>query len=228
MLFKSHCLHFGGLQALALVGCLSVSAGVATATCPGSLNNAQWRWDAIEWTYSGSASTTGISNAAGDWNSAQSQITISTSQGYEDIAISDNNNMSNLGQTTLYSQQYDPACYLKQDNTYGYCYNSSMMYYITIELNQNLVATTASQWSLTNDQVIEKTMVHELGHGFNLANDDTAYDCSSPTIMNTQGGPYFCGFYTPQTCDTNEFNALYSGWSVFPYTGGCNTSLTCS
>jgi hypothetical protein len=141
--------------------------------------------------------------------------------------------MSALGLTTVFSQAFDPACYLKQDNTYRYCYNSSMIYRITIELNQNLVATTASQWSLTNDQVIEKTMVHELGHGFDLPNDDTVIDrinpdCSSPTIMNTQGGPYFCAFYTPQLCDTDEFSTLYSGWIVFPFVNRCNPNTSCS
>ena len=204
-----------------------VFAMVAIA-CPGTYGAPKWPFsNTIAVDEDDSSLVTGINNAVGDWNSAQSLISIQITDDWLVIIVSDDTSIApNLGETQVYSQAYDTSCYMVGELPAPLCFTSSVAYYATVKLNPDGIASTASTWSLSTDVVAEKVMSHELGHVFDLDDDTGSYSCDSPTIMNS-AAPYFCHFNTPQSCDVSEFLSAYSGWTFYTWTL-CQCSGSCS
>ncbi len=199
----------------------------ASAQCPGTADTAKpvSEYDDEDWYYSGTHSTAGFSNAAADWNAVEAKVHIGTGQ-FEDILISDDDSIAPfLGQQISYAYQPASPCYNFLDEC-GYCANSSILWYATVQLNQTGIANTAAQWMLSVDVVTEKVMSHEFGHYFRLVEYNGPDNCSFSTIMSSSE-PYTCQpqFSGPTYCDVGVFNISYSQINTVPFEScpSCNS-----
>jgi len=236
------------IRILMLLASVQVFSLMALANCPGSLpaNYPRFRWQQVDWNYSGAEADTGVTNAMNDWNNATGQqyYVIGHTPGFtNEVVISDNADLTDVnGNPALGLTTHTPIgppwiCYLHVDTIFGFCYGSSMMMQPTIQINPTLITQTVNDYmayGMTRDPVVEKTIAHEMGHVFHLENDDTAINCSVPSIMNTQGGPYQCptlqnSFNGPQNCDVQQFLTDMQNWATFDwYMGtGCNQNVNC-
>ena len=200
---------------------------ILAAACPGPTGQPRWRWDQIHWTYSGSYSTTGISNAAGIWNGHQSVSDIVQGPPYRDIEISDANNLDPMFAVTyIYTYAPTDSCYFKEDICGSYCYDTGMISWTEIKFDISRIEAIENDKSLSTNAVIEKVMLHEFGHIFGLANDEADYTCSSPTVMSEEE-LFDCPLSAPTSCDDSAVSNAYSGWNTFTYCGGCLTGVSC-
>ena len=210
--------------------------GAASATCSRSYvltSTPRWSSTVQEWYYSGSQSaSTGITNAAADWNAAaEGTLTLNSYMHYEDYVISDDDSIApNEGFTSWTTQADNPGCANKLDSC-GACMNSSVLYQVKIKLNWNGesgIVATHNDLSWTIDQTVEEIMSHEFGHSYRLGGDFTGTpNCTEPSVMSkVDPGNCTPNFFGPTSCDTDNFNSAYSGWTVtdFSMCGMCTTT----
>jgi hypothetical protein len=164
-------------------------------------------------------------------------ISIADPAYYDDIVISDDDTIApNEGFTHYVDQSNDPGCFDWWDNCMGHCLNRNAMYYTTVQLNwggsNGIDSKTSPPISWTVAQAVEEIVSHEFGHVLGLAGDFTTSDCTEPSIMSLVD-PDSCSpnFFGPQSCDSDNVNAKYSGWVTEDYfgsCGGCGLQGTCS
>src|SRR5204863_99678 len=87
---------------------------------------------------------------------------------------------------------------------------------------------TSASWLNMVERFFRDLTVNRLRRGGDFTGTQ---NCTEPTIMSIVD-PANCppNFYGPQSCDVDNFNSAYSGWTTEDWynCGGCNTSLNCS
>jgi hypothetical protein len=196
-----------------------MASTAAFATCSRSYvatSYPRWHFNENEWSYSGTHSTTQISNAAAAWNSAQSTLSIQQSGSFLDYLISDDDSIEPDVGNSSYTTHATSGCPGQQDSC-GYCFDGTMIYQWTIKVNwggDHGVTRLATLLGITSDQMFEWVMSHEFGHSLRLSEVSTN-DCTQPTIMsNNEFVNCSPTFFTEQSCDIDNFNSAYSGWTT--------------
>ncbi len=229
MFSKIRCLLVRRSQVVVFLACLQTLSIVATASCPpGSQYNPKWRWNYLYYTYYGAASVAAIDSATQDWNaSLSSPAPISQAGPYNDFQFRDSVlQAGRLGQTTAHSEAEVAVCNNKRDVIYPYCYDLGMMSYGVIEFDLGQIQDVQTNWNLTQAQVVRKVAAHEIGHAFDLGDDGSYPNCDNPSIMDS-AQPYYCHFDGPQACDFEWTATYYSGYTRYPYAGGCDPNWPC-
>jgi len=214
------------------------SANIVSASCSRNYVNTsapRWAYTWNEYYYWGShaGAATGIANAAADWNLAQGKIEIRPLTISDDYSINDDDTLTLAGRTSWTTQSpTNTGCANKTDGCTK-CMNANVIYQVTILLNwsgTNGIYDEASSIGWTIAQTVEETMSHEFGHSYALAGDYVGTpDCTEPSVMSYVDPPNCSpNFFGPTSCDSDNFNSAYNGWSVDDYdTCGTCTTTSC-
>lgn len=221
-----------GLAAFVLL-CCAVTAPVRGACRSTAATSPQrWSFTTMEWTYSGTFSTTGIAGAASAWNAKQSFSTIQSSTFWNDIGITDSSAVTGLAESQTYNYGNGSSpCYLKRSSSCSsICFNTSRVYFADIRLNPSNIAGAASDWGYTVNNVVQGVISHEIGHIFWLDHpSDMTTNCTDPTIMSVNDH-FYCALTGPTACDGSEVGSVYLGWNTVSNStcGTCNLNTSCS
>jgi hypothetical protein len=125
--------------------------------CCGIRSNKNWyiKSSAAFAIYSGSHSTTQISNAAAAWNIVQDIVSIQQSGFYLDYLISDDDSIEPDTGLSSYTTHATSGCPGQQDSC-GYCLDGTMIYKWKIRLNwggDHGITTVAPLSGITSDQM---------------------------------------------------------------------------
>jgi hypothetical protein len=132
----------------------------------------------------GPGSAAAVATAINNWNGVQNNLvlTYSTTAG-PDVLIQDNNNLPNneYGVENGYDGRYSPCANLRVQPC-GFCSDQNVLYYADVELNANLIKSTAQLMGGNLTTMAAVVIAHELGHVAGLANLD-----ANPSVTSCAG-----------------------------------------
>jgi hypothetical protein len=191
------------------------------AACGNSALTLLWTWTPVNYYVTTAYGDSPVNTAAGEWNGAESLITLQTSTIEGDIDVADGTlPVNTYGQIAFYSQACN-GCYNQVSDCTGACENSTALYYADMVLNNEVINDTAGAWGVGPSVFAADVISHETGHSFMLADIYPSEDgCSLAGSVLSNGPRILCGINGPTSADIAVFNSNYPNGPNYCSPGG--------